>query len=112
MTKLCVLLLFVLLVNCVIGTVLADGSDYASDGRKSERLLLDEGNGRKLEHERQILMEINKQLQDQQDAARKALEELVRIDAIKEMKEKAEIEKRKKSSRLRNYVFIEQFRRI
>lgn len=90
--KLCVVLLFVMLVNCVRGT---------TDGKKSQRLLLDEGNGRKLEHERQILMEVNKQLQDQQDAAKKALEELVKIDAMKE--------KALKSSRLRSYFFIERF---
>lgn len=93
--KLCVVFLFVMLVNCA-----RVGADTGQT-EKSQRLLLDEGNGRKLEHERQILMEVNKQLQDQQDAAKKALEELVRIDA---MKEKAE----KKSSRLRSYFIIER----
>lgn len=90
--KLCVVLLFVMLVNCVTGT---------TDGKKSQRLLLDEGNGRKLEHERQILMEVNKQLQDQQDAAKRALEELVKIDALKE--------KAPKSSRLRSFFSLRGF---
>lgn len=93
--KLCVVLLFVMVVNCV------RGDRTTMEGKKSQRLLLDEGNGRKLEHERQILMEVNKQLQDQQDAAKKALEELVKIDALKE---KAAT----KSSKLRSYFFIER----
>lgn len=95
-SELCVVLLFVMLVNCVRGTM--DGKKSQS---QSQRLLLDEGNGRKLEHERQILMEVNKQLQDQQDAAKKALAELVKIDAVKE--------KAAKSGRLRSYFIVQRF---